>query len=126
MLLTILTISVLSFRYGQGGLIYQPYDNNADFYNTPEAPVAGYEKRLPLNRGMGLYYVRTRDGQHYAKVRLMSGLKTTSKGSDFSYYWIQLAYQPDGTRSLEIQPSSDLPFPVEKFGISRQSLRLIQ
>jgi Carboxypeptidase regulatory-like domain len=107
---------------GEAGLIFQLYDETVDFYNTPEAPATGYEKRLPLNRA-GLYYVMTRNGKHYAKVRLLSGLKTTPKGSDFSYYWPQWVYQPDGSRNLEVRADKNLPFPLEKFGINRESLR---
>jgi len=101
---------------GNGGLVYQAYDEAHDLYNTPEAPISGYESRLPLNTGMGLYYVKTRDGKHYAKVRVMRGQKMTQHGSDFSYYWLNWAFQPDGTRDLEIEPTK-LPFPFFKFGI---------
>ena len=106
-----------------GGIAFEQIGTGVDFYNTPEGPLAGYSLGLPFNPDQpGVYYVRTRDGGHYAKVRLLTGFKQTATGSDHSYFWLQWAYQPDGTRDLEIRPSREFPFPVEKFGFRRESL----
>jgi hypothetical protein len=63
--------------------------------------------------------VRTRDGKHYAKVRLIRGVKQTNQGEDHSAYWLQYAYQADGTRNLEITINREYGFTFEKFGLKR-------
>lgn len=109
---------------GAGGIIYQADSERSDFYNTPEAPAEGYVSKLSHKPDeLGTYYVRTRDGKHYAKFRLKPGVKDTNKGSDFSVFWIRWAYQQDGTRNLEVEPSKMLPFPFEKFGVNRENLK---
>ena len=109
---------------GAGGILFQPFDDRIDFYNTPEAPLTGYQKRLYIDREtMGLYFVRTRDGKHYAKFRLLVDLVHPPDGSaflDLDSARLLWAYQPDGTRNLEIRPGKDLPFPLGKFGIKRE------
>ena len=106
---------------GEGGLYFQAYAKGIDFYNTPEAPITGYAKKLPLFREpMGLYYTRTQDGKHFAKVRLMKGLKPEGEGYS---YWLQWAYQPDGSRNLEIAIGKEYLFPFEAFGLDRESLK---
>lgn len=111
---------------GEGGIIFQPFDDTVDFYNTPEAPSAGYQKQAYINRSQpGLYFVRTRDGKHYAKFRLLVDLVYPPQGLpylDFESARLLWAYQPDGTRNLEVTPSKNFPFPVEKFGLKRESL----
>lgn len=107
-----------------GGLFFQPFSAGIDFYNTPEAPPAGYSHRLPVFLGSaGLYYVRTRDGKRFAKFRLSQGLKNTPDTDNHPVYWLLWAYQPDGTRDLEIAVSKEYAFPFEKFGISRDTLK---
>jgi hypothetical protein len=115
---------VLAEALGDGGLVYQEYGEGVDFYNTPEAPISGYSKRLPLDTdSMGLFYAITRDGKHYAKVRLLYGaLKRIGKLDDFTAYSIQWAYQHDGTRNLEIAVGKEYSFPFESFGLKRGSL----
>jgi hypothetical protein len=107
---------------GKGGVLYQTYSRGVDFYNTPEAPSSGYLKQVQLEPdSMGLFYVITRDGEHYGKIRLIAGgLKQTSQGSDSRAYWPQFAYQPNGTRNLEIAVCKDYIFPFEKFGLKRE------
>jgi len=103
---------------GEGGLVYQQYDKNKDFYNTPIAPDSGYSKRLPLPDKMGIFYVITKDGKHYAKIRLIpGGVKKTDHGDNYNAYWLQWSYQPDGTKNLEIAPNKSMPFPFYKFGL---------
>jgi hypothetical protein len=122
----VLTQDAVGTRYidarRDGGVIFQHYGAGIDFQNTPEAPPAEYSKRLAIPGDVGAFYVRAQDGNHYAKVRFFSGLKQTPNGIDHSYLWLQWAYQPDGTRNLEVKPGKDLPFPVEEFGLSRESL----
>jgi hypothetical protein len=116
--------AVLIEALEEGGLIFQTYDERVDFYNSPEAPVSGYSKRLPvLPNVTGIFYVLARDGNHFAKVRLIPGFKQTRYGEDYSAYWPQWAYQPDGSRSLEIAIGKEYLFPFEKFGLNRESLR---
>jgi hypothetical protein len=116
---------VLVEALGEGGLVYQEYGKEIDFYNTPEAPISGYSRQLPADTGsMGIFYALARDGKHYAKVRLRSGgPRRTGKFSDLSAYFIQWAYQPDGTRNLEISVGKEYMFPFERFGLKRDSLK---
>ena len=111
---------------GEGGILFQPWDEKTDFDNSPEAPDVGNEKRLKLIRPQeGLYFIRTRDGKHYAKFRLLVDLAQPFNGSpflDFEHSQLLWAYQPDGTRNVDIRPSKNLSFPVEKFGLKRESL----
>lgn len=120
-------ISPILETQGEGGIIFQPFYDTVDFYNTPEAPSAGYQKQSHINRTQaGVYFVRTRDGKHYAKFRLLVELAQPPQGPpylDFESARLLWAYQPDGTRNLEIAPSKNFPFPVEKFGLKRESLR---
>jgi hypothetical protein len=110
---------------GEGGLYFQRYSQGVDFYNTPEAPLAGYSKRMRITPEppIGLYYVRTRDGEHFAKIRLSQGLRQTPTGWDHSVYWLHWVYQPDGSRYLEIAVGKEYLFPFEKFGLKRDSLK---
>jgi len=71
-------------------------------FNMPEAPRDGYETRVDL-RAVGederrCYYVRTSDGQHYAKID-MGGDVYSREFCGIRFSWV---YQPDGTRVLEI------------------------
>lgn len=106
---------------GGGGVIFQPFIGGIDFYNSPEAPAAGYEKRVKVNISeMGLYYLRTRDGSHYAKFRLMTPVAMPPEGPEYlaleetRLIW---AYQPDGTRHFEVVAGRGMPFPFHKFGL---------
>lgn len=109
---------------GDGGIYFQISSSGKDFYNTPEAPQEGYFKKAQItSETPGIFYVRTRDGKHYAKIRLIRGVKLTPQGEDHSAYWLQWAYQQDGTRNLEIAVSKDYGFPFEKFGLVRELLR---
>jgi hypothetical protein len=88
------------------------------------APQEGYSKKIQIPSEVpGIFYVRTRDGKHYAKVRLIRGVKITAQGEDHTAYWLHWAYQPDGTRNLEIAISKEYGFPFEKFGLAREALR---
>jgi hypothetical protein len=64
----------------------------------------------------GLYFLRTRDGRHYAKFRLMVSAVKTPKGSEY-LDWARMiwAYQPDGTRNLEIVRNAPIPYPFSEF-----------
>jgi len=105
---------------GAGGIVFQPYAQGTDFYNTPEAPETGYARQWRIDsKQIGLYYVRTRDGRHFAKVRLVLAATDPNKIT----YWPQWAYQPDGTRHLEIAVGKEYQFPFEKFGLQRESLK---
>jgi hypothetical protein len=115
---------VLVEALGDGGLVYQEYGEGIDFYNTPEAPISGYSRQLPADTGaMGVFYALARDGKHYAKVRLRSGAPKRTKLDDLSAYFMQWAYQPDGTRSLEIAVGKEYMFLFERFGLKRDSLK---
>lgn len=111
---------------GDGGIVFQPFDDTTDFYNTPQAPSAGYQQQSSINRAQpGLYFVRTRDGKHYAKFRLLVDIVYPPEGLpylDFESARLLWAYQSNGTRNLEITPSKNFPFPIEKFGLKRESL----
>jgi hypothetical protein len=105
---------------GDGGLIFQPFNDEVDFYNSPEAPATGYERRVEVNQSdMGLYFLRTRDGSRYAKFRFMVSISVPPEGAAYlalestRLIW---AHQPDGTRNLEIEPGREIPFPFHMFG----------
>lgn len=114
--------------FGNGGLV--PHTTGGydwlDFrlHNTPEAPETGYVDRSPLRcTSYGVYdlfYVRMRDGRHYGKVRLRGGMGAA--GGAPSAYDLVFAYQPDGTRELELEIDQEFPFPLEMFGIDRKAL----
>jgi hypothetical protein len=109
---------------GDGGVYFQAFSADGDFYNTPEALREGYSKRIQIvTDPPGIIYARTRDGKRYAKFRLIQGVKQTARGEDRSAYWLQWAYQPDGTRNLEIAVGPEYGFPFEKFGLTRESLK---
>jgi hypothetical protein len=73
---------------------------------------------------MGVFYAITRDGKHYAKVRLITpAFKLADKPDRFIVYGVQWAYQPDGTRNLEIAIGKEYMFPFERFGLKRDSLK---
>jgi hypothetical protein len=99
---------------GQGGLIFQGNDD-VDLYNTPVAPDSGYTNRSRRHPGEdGIYFVRTHDGNHYAKVRLWR-----CGDKQFSYC-LQWAYQNDGTRNLEVKPGKNFPFPAKRFEVDME------
>lgn len=109
---------------GDGGIYFQAFSFSSDFYNTPEAPQEGYSQKAQIvSDTPGIFYVRTRDGKHYAKVHLIRGVKLTAQGEDHTAYWLEWAYQPDGTRNLEIAIGREYGFPFEKFGLTRESLK---
>lgn len=109
---------------GDGGVYFQAFSVGNDFYNTPEAPREGYSKKAQIiSDTPGIFYVRARDGKHYAKVYLIRGVKPTAQGEDHTAYWLRWAYQPDGTRNLEIAINEEYNFPFEKFGLLRDALR---
>jgi hypothetical protein len=111
---------------GGGGIAFQPFTDASDFYNSPEAPVGGYQKRVNLETASkGFYFIVARDGEHYAKARLLISISHDSIGSldvDLENTRVIWAYQSDGTRDLEIASGKNLPFPVEMFGLARDSL----
>ncbi|MEP7272752.1 MAG: hypothetical protein ABI882_14720 [Acidobacteriota bacterium] len=103
---------------GEGGIIFQPEARGIDFYNTPEAPDAGYVKQWRIDpKTLGHYFIRTRDGKHFAKLRLVR------VPTPHITYWPHFAYQSDGSRNLEIAVGTDYPFPFEQFGLKRESLK---
>jgi hypothetical protein len=116
---------VLIEALGEGGLVYQEYGKGIDFYNTPEAPISGYSKQLPADTGsMGVFYAIARDGKRYAKVRLFTpAFKLADNLDNFTVHGVQWAYQPDGTRNLEIAVGEKYLFPFERFGLKRDSLK---
>jgi hypothetical protein len=114
----------------KGGIIFRRADGDANFTNSPVAPLTGYQKELTVDfadkQSSGFFYVRTRDGAHYAKFsfslssRIADG---TDSYLDFEQpARITWAYQPDGTRNLEIAPDKNTPFPFEEFGFDRSRL----
>jgi hypothetical protein len=116
---------VLIEALGEGGFVYQEYGSGVDFYNTPEAPISGYFKQSPVDMdSMGIFYATTRDGKHYAKVRLITpAFKLADTSNNFTVHAVQWAYQPDGTRNLEIAVGKKYLFPFERFGLNRDSLK---
>ena len=95
---------------GKGGIRQQ---REGDFYSLFEAPESGYEEEVELRAGEdNIYFVRTHDGAHYAKMRLWHCCDENPH-----HYRVQWAYQTDGTRNLEIKPGTDFPFPLKEFGI---------
>jgi hypothetical protein len=117
------TVALIEAR-GDGGIVFQPYEGGVDFYNSPEAPLTGYKtsERFDPSRNPsedGLYFVRTRDGKHYAKFRISISFGKSAKGKerlDFDLpsrlIW---SYQSDGTRNLEVAPDKKMAFPFYKF-----------
>lgn len=117
---------------GGGGILYKVYDGRTDFYNSPEAPQTGYKSREVFAPSRapsedGLYFVRTRDGKHYAKFRLNISFIAPPQGEPYldfnSSTMLIWAYQPDGSRNLEVAPDETMPFPFYKFGVNVSNLR---
>jgi hypothetical protein len=97
---------------GKGGILFQPGGENVDLYSLYEAPQGGYEEEVQIKPGKeGIYFVRTSDGAHYAKMRLWRCC------DENPLHRVQWAYQPDGTRNLELKPGKNFPFPLKEFGI---------
>jgi hypothetical protein len=111
---------------GEGGILFQPYGEKVDFYNSPEAPQTGYRESVRVNDlRPGIYFVKTRDGKHYAKLSLTVYVAEAPNGArylDLKQSKLWWAYQPDGSRNLEIDPGKALNFPVEEFGLKRELL----
>ncbi|MBS1811357.1 MAG: carboxypeptidase regulatory-like domain-containing protein [Acidobacteria bacterium] len=98
---------------GNGGILFQPDGEKVDLYNLYEAPQGGYEEQIRIKpKEDGVYFVRTSDGAHYAKMRLWRCCDENPL-----HYRVQWAYQPDGTRNLELKPGKNFPFPLKEFGI---------
>jgi hypothetical protein len=112
---------------GRGGLLYQPANERIDLYNSPEAPSDGYVARLRVRHPTpGFLFARARDGIHYAKFALLVEMEVSSaQGTQFEVLEgseLVWAFQPDGTTNLETAPGKDMLFPVEAFGIRRETL----
>jgi hypothetical protein len=111
---------------GEGGIQSQVITEATDFYNSPFAPIAGYQRRIAIpSEEATLYFLRTRDGGHYAKFRFMALIVMPPQGSEYvdlesvRMIW---AYQSDGTKNLEIIPSEKMPFPFYGFGLNPNSI----
>ncbi len=100
--------------FGEGGLLFRSREElevSADFLvYTDEAPKEGYEQvsRLDLNETGGVYFVRLRDGSHFAKFEFNPGAYATEGGS--SGYsqgnWgllLMYVYNRDGGRYLKYE-----------------------
>lgn len=106
---------------GAGGVIFQPFSNKLNFSNATEAPMTGYSNRAVIDHSQaGVYFLRTRDGNHYAKFVLNVSLVMSPDSSSYLDFeqrtrmvWV---YQPDGTRNLE-RDSKGILFPCYKFGV---------
>jgi len=111
---------------GEGGIQSQLINETIDFYNSPVAPVEGYQWRIAVPSYEGtLYFLRMRDGLHYAKFRFMTSVARPPQGAeyvDLENVRLIWAYQSDGTRNLEINPSKKMPFPFHMFGLNRDSI----
>jgi hypothetical protein len=111
---------------GEGGIQSQLINETIDFYNSPVAPAEGYQRRIEVpSYEATLYFLRTRDGRHYAKFRFMTSVAWPPQGAeylDLENVRLIWAYQPDGTRNLEINPSKKMPFPFHKFDLNRDSI----
>lgn len=105
---------------GTGGVLCS---SENDFYNSPEAPLTGYEKRVRQSATDCVYFLRTKSG-HYVKFRshvLYGTDRDNKKMLFFELVEIRWAYQNDGSRLFEIQPNAEM-FPFDKFGISVRSV----
>lgn len=108
---------------GEGGVIFQAFGENVDYYNSPEAPESGYRKSAAVPNVMGIFFVRTKDWRHYGKIRFTPGAVRDARSRQAGEgYWIQWSYQPGGTRCLEVAPSKHMPFPFFKFGADAEPL----
>jgi len=88
---------------GRGGILRVPgLSGEWALFNMPEAPRDGYQERVDLREiGEGeraCCYVRTADGQHYAKI-VIAGELRSREFFGIRFTWV---YQPDGSRALEI------------------------
>lgn len=101
-------IAVLVAR-GNGGFyrargLYGEYA----LFNMPAAPTGDYTPRVDLRETAegerAVFFVRTADGVHYAKIDLAGDVRSREYVG-LRFYWV---YQPDGTTALEI------PLPGEK------------
>lgn len=88
---------------GQGGFVHADwlYGEYA-MYNMPVAQEAGYTAKVDLRAvdrwHRRCYFVRTADGAHYAKIDVIG----TTKSPSYVGVRFDWAFQPNGTRALEI------------------------
>jgi hypothetical protein len=95
---------------GDGGIRFVPREelgvDNMFLIYTDTAPADGYETTAELDFGSngGIYFVRTRDGQHFAKFEFIpTAFAMESEpdiARDLSLHYI---FNPDGTRDLRYQ-----------------------
>ena len=91
---------------GNGGIIAverRDEDAHSAFLNMTEAPEEGYLANIKKDiiyqnkeRGSLSFYIRTCDGKHYAKIKIIS-FGESNKESRMSFSYV---YQPDGSRNL--------------------------
>jgi hypothetical protein len=116
-------LTVLIEAPGNGGVIFQPDTADLSFPDSPLAPQSGYEKRVvldfsPDNQTSGFLFVRTSDGSHYAKVAIgISSVTEVGKADklDMDEVRFTWAYQPDGSRTLELDATKNEFFPEARF-----------
>jgi len=95
---------------GAGGIRFVPsaelgVDNMFLVY-TDTAPASGYEPsaELDFESEGGIYFVRTRDGTHYAKFEFIPTAFFMESGPDIARdLSLHYVYNPDGTRDLRYQ-----------------------
>ena len=95
---------------GAGGIRFVPraelgVDNMFLVY-TDTAPAYGYEPsaELDFESEGGIYFVRTRDGTHYAKLEFIPTAFFMETGPDIARdLSLHYVYNPDGTRDLKYQ-----------------------
>jgi hypothetical protein len=71
----------------RSGIVRMP---QTELEQVSECPESGYRYHWVEANSGGVYCVRTRNGQHYAKIKL-----TSIGNSSLSFAWV---YQPDGSR----------------------------
>jgi len=88
---------------GKGGFVRAPaLSGEWALFNMPLAPQENYQPRVDLREvpdgERTVYFVRTSDGAHYAKIDLGAAFKSR-EFIGIRFYWV---YQPDGSHALEI------------------------
>ncbi len=101
---------------GDGGIRFVSREqlgvDNMFLIYTDSAPADGYERSVELDfrSGGGIYFVRTRDGKHFAKFEFVPTAFSMNAAPDIARdLSLHYVYNPEGTRDLRYQGLGSVP-----------------
>lgn len=106
---------------GQSGICFKTMSEDSNIFYAPIAPEDGcYQQKQILDLDeRGVCFVKIKGGTNYAKFRVSPVGEITDRNGEKRFSWqdwqIMWAYQPDGTRNLEIKPPTEVPYPFSDF-----------